>query len=136
MAKTDGASRSASASARLGPGPVLGSQPLLQHRRRQRHQVQEHQVDQMLDQAEAETDQTKRYALYESVDKTASEEAVFLAAFQGTSTWFFKPKVRGMKVVQGRIWNSLHQMYITGVQLTRGQRSDARDQRASVPSGI
>ena len=52
------------------------------------------------------------YALYEQIDKLASEEAVFLAAFQGTSTWFFKPKVRGMKVVQGRIWNSLHKMYI------------------------
>jgi ABC-type transport system substrate-binding protein len=71
------------------------------------------QVDQWLDQAEAEPDQTKRYALYEQIDKTASEEAAFLAAFQGTSTWFFKPKVRGMKVVQGRIWNSMHQMYIT-----------------------
>jgi oligopeptide transport system substrate-binding protein len=70
------------------------------------------QIDQWLDQAEAEPDQTKRYALYEQIDKLASEEAVFLAAFQGTSTWFFKPQVRGMKVVQGRIWNSLHKMYI------------------------
>jgi oligopeptide transport system substrate-binding protein len=70
------------------------------------------QVDQLLDQAIAETDQTKRYALYEQIDKIVSGEAYFLAPFQGTSTWFFKPKVRGMKVVQGRIWNSLHKMYI------------------------
>ncbi|HEY8599779.1 MAG TPA: peptide ABC transporter substrate-binding protein [Thermomicrobiales bacterium] len=70
------------------------------------------QVDQWLDQAALETDQTKRYALYEQIDKTVMGEAYFLAPFQGTSTWFFKPKVRGMKVVQGRIWNSLHKMYI------------------------
>jgi ABC-type transport system substrate-binding protein len=70
------------------------------------------QVDQWLDQAAAETDQAKRYALYEQVDKTVGEEAYFLAPFRGTSTWFFKPKVRGMKVVQGRIWNSLHKIYI------------------------
>lgn len=70
------------------------------------------QVDQWLDQAEAETDQAKRYALYEQVDKTIGDEAYFLAPFRGTSTWFFKPKVRGMKIVQGRVWNSLHKMYI------------------------
>ncbi len=70
------------------------------------------QVDQLLDQAIAETDQTKRYALYEQIDKTVMGEAYFLAPFQGTSTWFFKPQVRGMKVVQARIWNSLHKMYI------------------------
>lgn len=70
------------------------------------------QVDQWLDQAESETDQTKRYALYEQIDKTVSGDALFLAAFQGTSTWFFKPKVRGIRMSQSRIWNSMHQIYI------------------------
>ena len=70
------------------------------------------QVDQLLEQAAAETDQAKRYALYEQIDKIASGDAYFLAPFRGTSTWFFKPKVRGMKIVQARVWNSLHKIYI------------------------
>lgn len=70
------------------------------------------QVDTLLKQADAETDTQKRGDLYQQVDQTVSSEAYFLAPFRGTSTWFFKPKVRGMKVVQARIWNSLHKIYI------------------------
>ncbi len=39
-------------------------------------------------------------------------KAIFLAPFRGTSIWFFKPQVRGMKVTFGRIWHSTHKMYI------------------------
>ncbi len=70
------------------------------------------QVDTLLKQADAETDTQKRGDLYQQVDQIVSSEAYFLAPFRGTSTWFFKPKVRGMKVVQARIWNSLHKIYI------------------------
>ncbi|MGI8485644.1 MAG: peptide ABC transporter substrate-binding protein [Thermomicrobiales bacterium] len=69
-------------------------------------------LDKIIDQAGSETDAAKRLELYAQIDKTLSEDAIFLAPFRGTSTWFFKPQVRGMTVVQGRIWNSINQMYI------------------------
>ncbi|HWV34312.1 MAG TPA: peptide ABC transporter substrate-binding protein [Thermomicrobiales bacterium] len=70
------------------------------------------ELDDIIDQADAGVDPAKRLELYAQIDKTLSEDAVFLAPFRGTSTWFFKPQVRGMTVVLGRIWNSIHQMYI------------------------
>jgi ABC-type transport system substrate-binding protein len=70
------------------------------------------QVDQLLDQAGAELDEAKRCELYAQVDQIISEDAVFLAPFRGTSTWFFKPEVRGMKIVNQRVWNSIDKMYI------------------------
>jgi ABC-type transport system substrate-binding protein len=69
-------------------------------------------LDELIAQADAELDEAARCALYTQIDQTLSQEAIFLAPFRGTSTWFFKPKVRGMKVAQGRIWNSVHKMYI------------------------
>ncbi|MGC4190987.1 MAG: peptide ABC transporter substrate-binding protein [Thermomicrobiales bacterium] len=69
-------------------------------------------LDKLIDQADSSTDADKRLELYAQIDKTLSEDAIFLAPFRGTSTWFFKPQVRGMTVVQGRIWNSIHKMYI------------------------
>ena len=69
-------------------------------------------VDDLIAQADAATDEATRCSLYEQIDQTLSQEAIFLAPFRGTSTWFFKPQVRGMKVAMGRIWNSIHQMYI------------------------
>jgi oligopeptide transport system substrate-binding protein len=72
------------------------------------------EIDALIAEANAETDEEERCALYTQIDQTVSEDAIFLAAFRGTSTWFFKPKVRGMKVVLGRIWNSIHEMYIAG----------------------
>jgi len=70
------------------------------------------EVDKLIDQAGAELDEAKRCELYAQIDKIASEDAVFLAPFRGTSTWFFKPEVRGMKIVNQRIWNSIDKMYI------------------------
>lgn len=69
-------------------------------------------LDDLIAQADAETDEAARCALYEQIDQTISQDAVFLAPFRGTSTWFFKPEVRGMKVAMGRIWHSIHKMYI------------------------
>ncbi len=70
------------------------------------------EVDALLDQAGAEPDPDKRCELYTQVDQIVSQEAVFLAPFRGTSTWFFQPNVRGMKIVNQRIWNSINEMYI------------------------
>lgn len=70
------------------------------------------EVDALLDQAGAELDETKRCELYTQVDQIISQEAVFLAPFRGTSTWFFKPEVRGLKIVNQRIWNAIDQIYI------------------------
>ncbi|CAN5587231.1 ABC transporter substrate-binding protein [soil metagenome] len=70
------------------------------------------EVDALLDQAGAELDEAKRCELYTQVDKIISEDAVFLAPFRGTSTWFFKPEVRGMKIVNQRVWNSIDKIYI------------------------
>ncbi len=70
------------------------------------------ELDELIAQADAETDEEERCNLYGEIDRIMSEDAIFLAPFWGSSTWFFKPKVRGMKVVQGRIWNSIHEMYI------------------------
>jgi len=69
-------------------------------------------LDKVIAEADSSTDADKRLELYGQIDKTLSEDAIFLAPFRGTSTWFFKPQVRGMAVVQGRIWNSIHKMYI------------------------
>lgn len=70
------------------------------------------EVDALLAEADSELDPVRRAELYAQVDKIVCEEAVFLAPFRGTSTWFFKPKVRGMAIAMGRVWNSLHKMYI------------------------
>jgi ABC-type transport system substrate-binding protein len=70
------------------------------------------EMDSLIDQADAEIDEAARLDLYAQIDKKISEEAIFLAPFRGTSTWFFKPNVRGMVVVQGRPWQSIHKMYI------------------------
>lgn len=69
-------------------------------------------LDDLIAQADAETDAETRCGLFAQIDQTMSQDAIFLAPFRGTSTWFFKPQVRGMKVVQGRIWNSIHKVYI------------------------
>jgi oligopeptide transport system substrate-binding protein len=70
------------------------------------------EMDSLIDQADAEIDEAARLDLYAQIDKKISEEAIFLAPFRGTSTWFFKPNVRGMVVVQGRPWQSIHKMYL------------------------
>ncbi len=69
-------------------------------------------VDTLLTQADSETDAGKRCDLYSQVDQTMSEEAYFLAPFRNSSTWFFKPKVRGLFTAQQRVWNSMHKVYI------------------------
>lgn len=69
-------------------------------------------VDDLLKQADAETDANKRCDLYSQIDQTMSQDAYFLAPFRGTSTWFFKPKVRGLFIAQQRVWNSMHKVYI------------------------
>lgn len=69
-------------------------------------------VDDLLKQADAELDAGKRCDLYSQIDQIISEEAYFLAPFRGTSTWFFKPKVRGLFIAQQRVWNSMHKVYI------------------------
>jgi oligopeptide transport system substrate-binding protein len=70
------------------------------------------EIDALLDQAGAELDETKRCELYNQIDQTLSQDAIFLAPFRGTSTWFFKPEVRGLKIVNQRIWNAIDQIYI------------------------
>jgi len=70
------------------------------------------EMDSLIEQADASVDEAERLDLYAQIDKKISEEAIFLAPFRGTSTWFFKPQVRGMTVVQGRPWQSIHKMYI------------------------
>jgi ABC-type transport system substrate-binding protein len=70
------------------------------------------ELDSLIAQADSDTNPETRLPLYAQIDKVLSEEAIFLAPFRGTSTWFFKPGVRGMSVVQGRIWQSIHKMYI------------------------
>jgi oligopeptide transport system substrate-binding protein len=70
-------------------------------------------MDDLIEQANASTDEAERLALYGQIDKKMSEEAIFLAPFRGTSTWFFKPIVRGMAIVQGNVYHSLHQIYIS-----------------------
>lgn len=69
-------------------------------------------VDELIAQGNRETDPKKRCEYFTAADKQICEDAVFLAGFQGTSAWFLKPKVRGFKNVLGRIWPSLHRMYI------------------------
>lgn len=69
-------------------------------------------VDDLINQADAELDADIRCELYMQVDKIISEEALFLTPFRGTSTWFFRPPVRGMSIVLGRPWNALHKIYI------------------------
>ena len=46
------------------------------------------------------------------IDQIVSGDAIFLAPFRGTSTWFFQPNVRGLKIVNQRIWNAIDQIYI------------------------
>lgn len=70
------------------------------------------EVDALIDQASAEMDPDARLALFTEIDRIFSSEAPFMAAFRGSSPWFFKPQVRGIRVASGRIWHSLHQMYI------------------------
>ena len=70
------------------------------------------ELDSLIAQADADTNPETRLPLYAQIDQKLSEDAIFLAPFRGTSTWFFKPNVRGMSVVQGRIWQSIHKMYI------------------------
>lgn len=70
------------------------------------------ELDALIEEASNSIDPVARLDLYARIDRIICEEALFLAPFRGTSTWFFKPKVRGMKVIQGRIWNSIHKMYI------------------------
>jgi ABC-type transport system substrate-binding protein len=70
------------------------------------------EVDALLDQAGAEPDTDKRCALYDQIDQIVSKDAIFLAPFRGTSTWFFQPNVRGLKIVNQRIWNAIDQVYI------------------------
>lgn len=70
------------------------------------------EVDALLDQAGAEPDPEKRCALYDQIDQIVSGDAIFLAPFRGTSTWFFQPNVRGLKIVNQRIWNAIDQVYI------------------------
>jgi ABC-type transport system substrate-binding protein len=69
-------------------------------------------LDALIMQADAELDEDKRCELYTEIDRMVGDEAVFLAPFRGTSTWFFKPQVRGMKIVNQRVWHSIHEMYI------------------------
>ena len=70
------------------------------------------EVDELVAQADSELDHDRRCELYAEIDRIISEEAMFMAPFRGTSTWFFQPEVRGMRVAMGRIWHSIHQMYI------------------------
>jgi ABC-type transport system substrate-binding protein len=70
------------------------------------------EVDALIDQADSEPDSEKRLGLYTQIDKIISEDAYFMAPFRGTTTWFFKPQVRGLHVAVGRVWNSLHTIYI------------------------
>jgi ABC-type transport system substrate-binding protein len=70
------------------------------------------ELDSLIAQADSDTNPETRLPLYAQIDQRLSEDAIFLAPFRGTSTWFFKPNVRGMSVVQGRIWQSIHKMYI------------------------
>ncbi len=94
------------------PGPVLHLQRRQDRLQRQHHRLLQSALDDLIAQADAETDEAARCGLYEQIDQTISQDAVFLAPFRGTSTWFFKPQVRGMKVAMGRIWHSIHKMYI------------------------
>lgn len=70
------------------------------------------EVDALIAEAGAELDEERRLELYAQLDQKISEEAVFLAPFRGTSTWFFKSKVRGLRIVNQRVWHSLPQIYI------------------------
>jgi oligopeptide transport system substrate-binding protein len=69
-------------------------------------------LDALIAQADAELDEDVRCELYTEIDRIVGDEAVFLAPFRGTSTWFFKPNVRGLKIVNQRVWHSIHEMYI------------------------
>lgn len=69
-------------------------------------------LDALIAQADAELDEDVRCELYTEIDRIVGDEAVFLAPFRGTSTWFFKPKVRGLKIVNQRVWHSIHEIYI------------------------
>jgi peptide/nickel transport system substrate-binding protein len=69
-------------------------------------------LDALIMQADAELDEDKRCELYTEIDRMVGDEAVFLAPFRGTSTWFFKPQVRGVKIVNQRVWHSIHEVYI------------------------
>jgi ABC-type transport system substrate-binding protein len=69
-------------------------------------------LDALIAEAGMELDETRRCELYTQIDQMISQEAVFLAPFRGTSTWFFKPNVRGLKIVNQRVWHSMHQVYI------------------------
>lgn len=71
------------------------------------------EVDAGLAVADAELDPAKRAALYADIDRTISEDAYFCAPFRGTSTWFFKPQVRGMAISRGSAWHAIHKVYIT-----------------------
>lgn len=70
------------------------------------------EVDDLLAQAGSEPDPAKRCELYDKIDQIVSGDAIFLAPFRGTSTWFFQPNVRGLKIVNQRIWNAIDQIYI------------------------
>jgi oligopeptide transport system substrate-binding protein len=69
-------------------------------------------LDALIAEAGMELDETRRCELYTQIDQMISQDAVFLAPFRGTSTWFFKPNVRGLKIVNQRVWHSMHQVYI------------------------
>ena len=69
-------------------------------------------MDALIAEAGAELDEARRCELYTQIDQLIGQDAVFLAPFRGTSTWFFKPNVRGMKIVNQRVWHSIHQVYI------------------------
>ncbi len=69
-------------------------------------------LDALILEAEGELDEDRRCELYTQIDQIMGEQAVFLAPFRGTSTWFFKSNVRGMKIVNQRVWHSIHEMYI------------------------
>ena len=69
-------------------------------------------MDALIAEADAELDEDRRCELYTQIDQMMGDEAVFLAPFRGTSTWFFKQKVRGIKIVNQRVWHSMHEAYI------------------------
>ena len=70
------------------------------------------EMDALIKEADSELDEDRRCELYTQIDQMIGDEAVFLAPLRGTSTWFFKPNVRGMKIVNQRVWHSIHEMYI------------------------
>lgn len=70
------------------------------------------EVDKLLDDAAKETDETKRCEMYQQIDQTVSEAAVFAAPFRGAALGFYKPNVRGIQTVLSGLDASVDKMYI------------------------